>query len=84
MVSTGKAKKIHVVIRDIFVLNRDNKKHDSRQKNHESCFCFVVRNGPKLLLLLLMLLLFLVVVLLFLVVVVVVMVVVVMVMVMWS
>ena len=32
----GKATKNHVVIRDIFVVNRDKKKHDSQQKNHES------------------------------------------------
>ena len=32
----GKAKKNDVVIRDLFVVNRDKKKHDSRQKDHES------------------------------------------------
>ena len=34
----GKAKENHVVIRDLFVVNRDKKKHDSRQKDHESRF----------------------------------------------
>ena len=34
----GKAKINHVVIRDLFVVNRDKKKHDSRQEDHESRF----------------------------------------------
>ena len=36
LVSTRKAKKNHVVIRDLFFVNRDDNNDDSRQKYHES------------------------------------------------
>ena len=36
----GKARKNHVVIRHLFVVNRDKKNHDSRQKDDDSCLFF--------------------------------------------